>query len=305
MNAETLESRIDRLSADVALLVERQRRIDDLLTEMSPILKDVMKVATDRLADAEQAGYFRAGKAVMGAVDTVVRSHPDDIETLGEDLVRILDTMRAVTRPEVLAIAAEAAEVVQRRDEIAPLGVVGMVRASGDVEVQRGMAVMLELLRHVGRAAAQVSKAERPAPRAPVKPPPAGRTMHKGLEALAPKRQKEAPASCAAPSAPGKAVTSIDGVGFTADGFVAEPEKWTKELGLAIAAQAGVEMTDAHWALVDFARKEYLETKVSPNIRRLSVATGTNTKDIYTLFKKAPGRTIARIAGIPKPAGCL
>jgi sulfur relay (sulfurtransferase) DsrC/TusE family protein len=29
------------------------------------------------------------------------------------------------------------------------------------------------------------------------------------------------------------------------------------------------------------------------------------TKDLYALFPKAPGRTIAKIAGLPKPAGCL
>jgi sulfur relay (sulfurtransferase) DsrC/TusE family protein len=32
---------------------------------------------------------------------------------------------------------------------------------------------------------------------------------------------------------------------------------------------------------------------------------GVSTKDLYTLFRKAPGRTIAALAGLPKPAGCL
>jgi sulfur relay (sulfurtransferase) DsrC/TusE family protein len=29
------------------------------------------------------------------------------------------------------------------------------------------------------------------------------------------------------------------------------------------------------------------------------------TKELYVLFPRAPGRTIASIAGLPKPAGCL
>jgi dissimilatory sulfite reductase related protein len=44
---------------------------------------------------------------------------------------------------------------------------------------------------------------------------------------------------------------------------------------------------------------------MSPNIRRITLELGVSTKDVYALFPKAPARTIAKIAGIPKPAGCL
>jgi tRNA 2-thiouridine synthesizing protein E len=30
-----------------------------------------------------------------------------------------------------------------------------------------------------------------------------------------------------------------------------------------------------------------------------------STKELYALFPKAPARTVAKIAGTPKPAGCL
>ncbi len=297
-------TRLDQIAADVALLVERQRRIDDFMTEMTPIFKDMMGVGITRMQDAETAGYFRAAKAAAGALDRVVRGHSaEELDELGDDLVRILDTLRVLTRPDVLQVAADAATVVEHREDLAPLGLVGMVRAGGDVDVQRGMAVMMELLKHVGRAAGSLGTAP-PARRLARKALPAGRSTHPGLEALAPKRRPPA-AACEVPSTPGKAVTQLDGVGFTAEGFVAEPAKWTPTLGETIAAQAGIPLTDAHWALVNFARKEWLETSVSPNIRRLSLGTGTSTKDIYTLFKKAPGKTIARIAGVPKPAGCL
>ncbi len=56
---------------------------------------------------------------------------------------------------------------------------------------------------------------------------------------------------------------------------------------------------------MDFARKDFLENKASPNIRRLTQGTSLATKDIYALFPKAPARTIAKIAGIPKPTGCI
>ncbi|MDX2014742.1 MAG: TusE/DsrC/DsvC family sulfur relay protein [Myxococcaceae bacterium] len=45
--------------------------------------------------------------------------------------------------------------------------------------------------------------------------------------------------------------------------------------------------------------------KASPNIRRITQGTTLTTKDVYALFPKAPARTVSKIAGLPKPAGCL
>jgi tRNA 2-thiouridine synthesizing protein E len=66
-----------------------------------------------------------------------------------------------------------------------------------------------------------------------------------------------------------------------------------------------VPLTPERWKLIDVARAEFDEKKVAANIRRLTQISGLSTKDIFTLFPKAPGRTIARIAGTPKPAGCI
>ena len=57
--------------------------------------------------------------------------------------------------------------------------------------------------------------------------------------------------------------------------------------------------------MLDAARADFAATGSSPNIRRLTQVAGVSTKDLYVLFPRAPGRTIAKIAGLPKPAGCL
>ncbi len=112
--------------------------------------------------------------------------------------------------------------------------------------------------------------------------------------------------ACATPSTGPAAVASVmDGVGFGADGHLADASQWTRALGEKLASMQGVEMSDAHWALVEAARKDFGETKASPNIRRLTQVTTVTTKEVYALFPKAPARTLAKIAGLPKPAGCL
>jgi tRNA 2-thiouridine synthesizing protein E len=114
-----------------------------------------------------------------------------------------------------------------------------------------------------------------------------------------------APLACAVPARPQAAAAVIDGFEFTADGALVDPTKWTRPLGETIAQAQGVAMTDAHWAVIEFARRDFEQTKASPNIRRITQGTTLTTKDVYALFPKAPARTVSKIAGLPKPAGCL
>ncbi len=318
-----LHARFDALSAQMNLLVERQRKTEEFLDEMSPILKAAVTSAAARLDGLEKKGYFAFGRELLGVGERVVEGFsPDDVRQLGGAVVSILETVRALTQPEVLRLASDASEVLQNAERAEPVGIFGMVRATNDRDVQRGMAVMLELMRHVGRAAAIVKENRAASPLADKRAKLDGilgakRARTLGVErpaapaptAIAPKPIAPVTppvAACAVPTkGPAPVVTTLDGVGFGADGHLADASQWTRALGEKLAELQGVAMTDAHWALVDAARRDFEATKTSPNIRRLTQVTGVSTKDIYALFPKAPGRTLAKVAGLPKPAGCL
>jgi tRNA 2-thiouridine synthesizing protein E len=90
------------------------------------------------------------------------------------------------------------------------------------------------------------------------------------------------------------------------EGFLEQPDQWTREVGAAIAVENGiVEMTDRHWQVVDFMRTTYLEQGSAPSIRTLGKASGVSIKELYQLFPKAPAKIAAKIGGIPKPRGCI
>lgn len=298
-DAGNIAARLDALSAQVAWLVERQRKQEELLEEMGPILRAVMDTAVDRLDGLEKQGYFAFGREVLRVGERVVEGFsPEEVRQLGDAIVKILQTVKALTQPEVLAIAGEASRVLQGAHAAEPLGLVGMVKASRDESVQRGMAVLLELMRHVGRAT-QAVEAQRQAT-------PAAQRRAKLAEVTGARRRAEAaPGACAAPAKAAEAAAILDGIAFTADGHLVDPGAWTEALAARLAASQGVELTDAHWAVLRFARADFLETRAAPNIRRITQGTGLSTRDLYTLFPKAPARTIARVAGIPKPAGCI
>jgi len=292
-----LNRKLDALTRQVDHLVERQRWQAELLDEMGPILRLAMNAGARNLAELEKKGYFAFGAELLAVADRIVTHYgAEGVQQLGDQVVRILDVVRSLTQPDIMALTKEATDVLHRADRVAPLGVVGMVRASQDDDVQRGMAILLQMLRQVGKAATLVSAKERPLRR----PMGAARAA-----VPAPTSAPAAAPSCKV-AAPAKANREIDGVAYTADGFLADPTQWSPELAATLAAAHGVaELSPAHWTLIEFARAEYAATSVSPNIRRLTTGTGLTTKEIYAMFPKAPGKLTALLAGIPKPAGCI
>jgi dissimilatory sulfite reductase related protein len=97
------------------------------------------------------------------------------------------------------------------------------------------------------------------------------------------------------------ATVAVDG-----EGFLADPADWNREMAAEIAAQNGIpQLTDRHWAVVDFMRTTYLGAGSAPSIRTLGKASGVPIKELYQLFPKGPAKLAAKIAGIPKPRGCI
>jgi dissimilatory sulfite reductase related protein len=95
-------------------------------------------------------------------------------------------------------------------------------------------------------------------------------------------------------------------VDVDAEGFLLKPEQWSREMAGEIARENGIaELTDRHWLVIDFMRTTYLDTGSAPSIRSLGKLSGVPIKELYGLFPKGPAKLAAKIAGIPKPRGCI
>ena len=91
-----------------------------------------------------------------------------------------------------------------------------------------------------------------------------------------------------------------------AEGFFLHPEQWKDEMAPEIARENGIpELTDRHWQVINFMRNAYLEHGSAPSIRTLGKVSGVAIKELYQLFPKGPAKLAAKIAGIPKPRGCI
>jgi dissimilatory sulfite reductase related protein len=95
-------------------------------------------------------------------------------------------------------------------------------------------------------------------------------------------------------------------VDLDAEGFFADPSQWDEAMAPEIARDQGIdELTDRHWQVIRFVRARFAEKGTGPTVRVLGKTSGVPVKELYELFPKGPAKVAARIAGIPKPRGCI
>lgn len=91
-----------------------------------------------------------------------------------------------------------------------------------------------------------------------------------------------------------------------ADGNLVNIQDWNEEIAAELAKEEGIDvLSEKHWQVINYMRKVYSETGDSPSIRKLTKESGVDTKLLYALFPKGPAKKAARIAGLPKPKGCI
>lgn len=90
------------------------------------------------------------------------------------------------------------------------------------------------------------------------------------------------------------------------EGFFVDPSAWTPAMAEEMAAADGIAaLTPAHWTVIEFMRREFAEKGTGPTVRVLGKSSGVSVKELYELFPKGPAKMAARLAGIPKPKGCI
>jgi tRNA 2-thiouridine synthesizing protein E len=91
------------------------------------------------------------------------------------------------------------------------------------------------------------------------------------------------------------------------EGFLVHPEEWNQEVAAALAkAEEGIEeLTPEHWSVIEYIRKYYLENNLAPMVRVVCKTTGFQLKYIYELFPSGPAKGACKLAGLPKPDGCV
>ncbi|MEO8122485.1 MAG: TusE/DsrC/DsvC family sulfur relay protein [Burkholderiales bacterium] len=106
----------------------------------------------------------------------------------------------------------------------------------------------------------------------------------------------------------------VNGATYETDeeGYLINLSDWTEDIGKAIAQTENLDMSPNHWEVVNFLRDYYNEYQIAPAVRVLTKAIGKqlgadkgNSKYLYELFPYGPAKQACKIAGLPKPTGCV
>ena len=91
------------------------------------------------------------------------------------------------------------------------------------------------------------------------------------------------------------------------DGYLTKPKQWDENVAreLARTAEGLAELTDEHWAVIRFIRDHFVAHRRAPLIRALCEETGLSLKRIYQLFPSGPAKGACKLAGLPRPDGCV
>ena len=90
------------------------------------------------------------------------------------------------------------------------------------------------------------------------------------------------------------------------DGFLENPEVWNETVASDFATTGSVaELTPDHWKVINYLRNYYLQYGIAPMIRKLCRETGFKLNEIYGLFPSGPAKGACKLAGLPKPTGCV
>ena len=95
-------------------------------------------------------------------------------------------------------------------------------------------------------------------------------------------------------------------ISLNSEGFLTNASEWTPGVAEEIAKETGIgPLNDKHWQVLTFCREDAAREGQPPGVRRIAKLSGVEMKELYQLFPKGPGKLAARIAGLPKPQGCI
>lgn len=169
---QVVERELEELSVDVSIadfgdLLRRLVRVapildqglrylemlSELFADMMPLTEHAVDVATDRLVSLDQKGYFSFAKSGLHVVDRIVTGFSEeDVEALGDNVVLILETVKEMTQPDVMAALYHMIEAVQKQQQLMeqepekPPSLFQLARKLRDPEIRRGMGRALNTL---------------------------------------------------------------------------------------------------------------------------------------------------------------
>ncbi len=145
-----LTKKLMRNTRNLNFTLDQLKNLIDFVLTAEPLMKTTVPQAIYYLDNLEQKGLFRLlnmGLEVLSRISS--RYSAEELQQMGDGLVRLADVLKKLTTPEALDLLEWAAELPAHVDIDAarPVGLFGLMGALGDPDVKQGLGVVMELTR--------------------------------------------------------------------------------------------------------------------------------------------------------------
>lgn len=90
------------------------------------------------------------------------------------------------------------------------------------------------------------------------------------------------------------------------DGFLVNLDEWNEDVAKYLAKEEGVdELNEDHWKVINYLKGYFAVYGIAPMVRKMTKESGYSLKEIYDLFPSGPAKGACKVAGLPKPTGCV
>lgn len=141
-----------RLLRNTPLLIELMDRLEaahGLMEELELMGKPMFNQVVERMDQMEREGYFDFARGGWYIMEQLVEEFDEeDIYALGDNIVTIMKTVRAMTQPEILSIANNAIGAIEEPVDIPEkVSFMDLMRQLSDPDVRKGMMRLLGMVK--------------------------------------------------------------------------------------------------------------------------------------------------------------
>ena len=124
----------------------------DFLEDFQPIGKELFNDGLEQLDSMDRAGYFQFAREATKIADNVVEHFTvEDVRLLAANIVPIMETVKALTQPEMLNALNNAVRVFDKMDatDVPEITMWQALRELRSPEMRRGLGFMVTFLKDI------------------------------------------------------------------------------------------------------------------------------------------------------------
>jgi uncharacterized protein YjgD (DUF1641 family) len=152
-----------RNTRNFIFVLKQMNSLIDFVKDLEPLLKSAVPQMIKYLDELEQKGVFRIIKATVDLRTKVAASYDaDDIEVMGDGLVALLGLAKSLSDPKAVRLLEKLSQIPAKvdLDNAKSVGVFGLASAGFNPEISRGLGVLMELTKAMGRIQPDASLAK-------------------------------------------------------------------------------------------------------------------------------------------------